>query len=669
MLSTHLVGEEATVTFDRPVRVSLLFALLCIPVGASAQASCVDTTGNMCLDLLTTLRGPGSVVDDIFQTSDGRYAPELTFATLLRGVNGCVGGTGFTNCGLPGPSSQCRTIYNGYSCGAPGTGPVGGDDPAFQANSLDWYWTQVRRTDDSGSPVRDGTPGFYYPWTARIMDLGGEANRVVLFPVTDHDPLPCEAFEYAVFLTNNPDSTTLAPDDAPDPNQWNRARMIRAFREGWTRNTAALGAAEATRADLSTFLRDASGGDAIADALATVWALPCGLTFRYVAIQAGNEGNPGPACAFHSTDDELDAVAGLNEDDTAICVDADGDGHRDAACGGGDCDDTDPDVHPGAFERCDASRDLDCRPMEECPEGTVCDTASGICSTSCFEGGCAAGFSCVSNRCIDTACAMREDPCPDGTLCREGSCVAPCDGVVCPAGQRCAGGACLDPCQGVMCPTNQVCIARDPDASTVCGPACTCDELATPLCPDGTACDVRSDSGSFGECVDPGCETATCAAGEICTAGACADACLGVVCPTDQECIAGACVPDLCAGASCPSGEVCRAGACVDACAGVTCPAGELCRAGACVTDPCFGVTCEDGERCSGGSCIPDGTPRDAGGMRQDAGPGGDAGATPPVEDGGCGCRTAAPSGGSPGVALLLLAGLFALRRRRGLGG
>lgn len=42
------------------------------------------------------------------------------------------------------------------------------------------------------------------------------------------------------------------------------------------------------------------------------------------------------------------------------CVDADGDGHADQACGGDDCDDSDPNVNPARPEVCDNGIDDDC---------------------------------------------------------------------------------------------------------------------------------------------------------------------------------------------------------------------------------------------------------------------------------------------------------------------
>lgn len=617
---------------------------------AAAQATCVDATGDACLGVLRGAR-PDGVVEDIFTTRDGLYAPQLTFATYVRGVNGCIGVT------------HTPTILSGYTCGAIGSSPPGGNDPAFQANSLDWYWTQIVRTRPDGSQVADGEAGNYEPTRGRIYDLGGEANRVVLFPITDHAPLPCEAFEYTVWLSNDPDTTRTATPEAPDPLAWNPARLIRAYTQGWTRNPTAAGASERDRADLATFLRDASAGEAVADALATVWALPCGLSFRYVSIQGGNNGNPGPECAFHSSEDELDAVAGLNEDDTAICIDADGDGHRAASCGGSDCNDMDPRIHPGAFEPCDATEDLDCQPMAACPEGTRCDPASGLCANECFEGGCSEGFTCSAGGfCTESACAMRTEPCPDGTICRGGACVEPCEGVVCPRGEICAGGSCLDPCQGVVCPAMQVCIADRPGALTICGPACTCLDLpSTSLCEAGTVCDARMGSPTVGRCVEPGCETVTCAAGEVCSGGTCVDACAGVTCPLGQRCDLGACVADRCAAVTCGTGLVCSDGRCVAPCDLVTCEASERCREGVCEADPCFGVDCGTEARCVEGACIANGTDDVGGASAMDSGPRRDAGTRAGATSEGCGCSVPGSGEHDRSRSLLLALGLLAL--------
>ena len=108
------------------------------------------------------------------------------------------------------------------------------------------------RVASAGATVADGAGGDYEPTRGRIYDLGGEGNRVVLFPITDHPPLPCEAFEYSVWLSNDPDATETATPDAPDPRKWNPARLIRAFTQGWTRNPTATGAAEALVATTDT---------------------------------------------------------------------------------------------------------------------------------------------------------------------------------------------------------------------------------------------------------------------------------------------------------------------------------------------------------------------------------------------------------------------------------
>jgi MYXO-CTERM domain-containing protein len=149
---------------------------------------------------------------------------------------------------------------------------------------------------------------------------------------------------------------------------------------------------------------------------------------------------------------------------------------------------------------------------------------AGVCVPPCFEGGCAVGESCVEGVCVDDACIAMS--CDEGLACRDGACIAPCDGVVCPGEQRCRAGRCVDACAGVSCDEGRVCEAG------VCVEACECRG-----CADGEVC-VES-----GACVDAGCESQVCGAGEVCRAGACVDACEGAVCPRGEVCEAGACVP------------------------------------------------------------------------------------------------------------------------------
>ena len=83
----------------------------------------------------------------------------------------------------------------------------------------------------------------------------------------------------------------------------------------------------------------------------------CGFrTAPLVGDDAGAATDAGAAIDAHV---ETDAGPDAGRDAGPVCRDLDGDGHADAHCGGDDCDDTAPDVHPGAPEICDGIDD-DC---------------------------------------------------------------------------------------------------------------------------------------------------------------------------------------------------------------------------------------------------------------------------------------------------------------------
>ena len=60
-----------------------------------------------------------------------------------------------------------------------------------------------------------------------------------------------------------------------------------------------------------------------------------------------------------------------------LCWDHDGDGYQDQACGGTDCDDSDPLVNPGAPEICDNGIDDDCDVLRDAWDPDCCDDADG----------------------------------------------------------------------------------------------------------------------------------------------------------------------------------------------------------------------------------------------------------------------------------------------------
>lgn len=191
---------------------------------------------------------------------DSNLLDDATFNTTGVGTGSYYG----NNLGCSGFSTLGGGY--GYSCGTETLATY-----TTRANNLDWQWVQ-----DLGNGGTSWAEG-------NVWDLGGLANQAVVFPIIDHGPLPGEAIEYTVYLSNNQFATTTGSDGS---TQWVQAMLDKVYLEGWNSSE-------------------------VADGFTTVWKLPTAEEFRYVNVFAG-----GPGALLRDGDDELDAVAGLHRDNT-----------------------------------------------------------------------------------------------------------------------------------------------------------------------------------------------------------------------------------------------------------------------------------------------------------------------------------------------------------------
>ena len=192
------------------------------------------------------------------QVIAGGLLDDSTFNTSGVGTGSYYG----NNLGCSGFSFADGTY--GYSCGGESLAQY-----TLRANELDWQW--VQDNGNGGSSWAEGN----------VWDLGGTANQAVVFPIIDHGPLPGEAIEYSVYLSNNKFATSLGSDGSTD---WVLADLDHVYLEGW---------------DMTQ----------IADGFTTVWRLPGQQEFRYVNLFSG-----GPGALHRDGDDEIDTVAGLHFD-------------------------------------------------------------------------------------------------------------------------------------------------------------------------------------------------------------------------------------------------------------------------------------------------------------------------------------------------------------------
>ena len=159
---------------------------------------------------------------------------------------------------------------------------VTGTTPA-SVNARDYAWGQ------NYGPNTSTNPAFDTPWNGTVFDLGGPANKAVVFPVIDHNPLPQEALEYTVYLSDTPNSTNLG--------DWHLAKLSEVYMQGWQPDNVAL-----------------------ADGFTTVWTLASpSQTFRYVSVQGIGSQALRP---LFGEEDEIDAVAGLTAQGDGVGIPA-----------------------------------------------------------------------------------------------------------------------------------------------------------------------------------------------------------------------------------------------------------------------------------------------------------------------------------------------------------
>ena len=304
---------------------------------------------------------------------------------------------------------------------------------------------------------------------------------------------------------------------------------------------------------------------------------------------------------FYDDTDDIDGDVRSSEipvdmgADEYNCRDEDGDGYGDESCGGIDCDDTNPEINPGAEEICDGIDNNCILGIDEEPEASsncnneiFCDgvefCSAGICRAG-IEVECDDGLFCNGFEICDWGldqCLSIGEPCPDNGVFCDGEEI--CDEEIdlctiteepCPDdGQFCTG---IETCdwETDQCLTTAVpCI----DNGVFCDGAEVCDEVSDVCTTEGEPC---PDDGQF---------------------------CTGIeICDWELDQCTATPVPCLDNGVFCDGVEVCDEVSDVCTTAGEPCPDdGQFCTGiETCdwETDQCtvIGVPClDDGLFCTG---------------------------------------------------------------------
>lgn len=173
--------------------------------------------------------------------------------TLIHSVGQYSGQGGGTSLDTTGTGSYAYTC-----CGAAAT-------RFAAANAIDNQWMQT-----------SGVVG------QTVWDLGFDATKAAVFNTIDHGPIPQEAIESTVYLSNG---------GAGDPTTWTWVQAVteRVWLEGFMTNTGIL-------------------WDGFAYAVGTGTA----STFRYASVIWG-----GPGALISDGDNEINGIMGLRSDFTA----------------------------------------------------------------------------------------------------------------------------------------------------------------------------------------------------------------------------------------------------------------------------------------------------------------------------------------------------------------
>lgn len=218
----------------------------------------------------------GAIVTDPNDARSWQGATAGTFAQLFYGADtlanrqlvvnnqllddGIFNSAGYTAASLYPTAWSSGFVSTGYSLDTTGTGSYGyitpGASAAAAAGGIDEHWIQS-----------SGVVG------ETVFDLGAQSTKAAVFNTIDHGPLPQEAIESTVYLSN-------------DLVTWTQAVVERVWLEGFQPNTGIL-------------------WDGFVFAVGT----GTNTTFRYASVIHG-----GPGALQSDGDDEINGLLGLNSD-------------------------------------------------------------------------------------------------------------------------------------------------------------------------------------------------------------------------------------------------------------------------------------------------------------------------------------------------------------------